>query len=113
MQLEVTKTLAADLLRPNTGKTILAKQQDVDTRRLKITVTQDGVPFVVPTGTLAQINIRRADGKRATFSAQITTEGCVSAVLPLWALKDPGILICDLSLVAEGNARLSTSHFFI
>lgn len=110
--LETKREFKADVARKTRGRMILAKQEDSGSRRLEITVTDNGEVVPIETGTEVRLNALRPDGKRASFAGSITKDGKVECFLPDWTLKKTGVLVCDLSMT-KGEKRLSTAHFYV
>lgn len=98
----------------DTGKTniippIYAKQGDIKSRYINISLLNNGCPFNIPDGATALLNVRRMDSKAKSFNCEIEANTII-AELNSWILEIPGIADCDISIIYE-DKRLTSATF--
>lgn len=107
---KIYQELKLDVLKANNAIRIQAKQNDVDSRYLKVTVTEDGKPIDMSGFTSVQINVKRDDGENEAFAGEIA-EGVVIVPIPSWALEVAGYASCDISMLNGEGEILTTLSF--
>jgi len=110
---EVTKNITVDLSRKGNTRIVFARQNDRGSRTLNITLTDGGAPYLVPTGTVATINILRPDEASASFAATVNESGGITYTLGLWALSVTGSVRCSVSLYGADETKLTSSDFYL
>lgn len=110
---EITRRITVDLLRRGNTRLVFARQNDVLSRKVRISLTAAGEPYKVPKGTQALLNVLRADGESAAFSADITEDGDVEVILSLWMLSVVGETRCSVSLIDEDGKKLTGDDFVL
>lgn len=110
---QITKKLTVDLARQGNARAIFATQNDKDSRSLEITLTDDGKPYTIPSGSCVVLNCVRPDEASATFLASTTEDGVVTVTLGLWALSVAGEVKCSVSVFDGEEKRLTSSTFII
>ena len=106
----VTTIIKVDLLRQNVIPVIWAKSGDLNSRFLKIIVTENGVPRDIPTDATVTLGIIRSDGAAKSFAGSVNLDGSATILLSEWALVVNGFANCSLTIV-EGNSVLTTLSF--
>lgn len=114
--IEIIKELSIEVTKPNIFQALVAKQYDMNTRFLKVTLMDCGKRIDVPlTGTSKVIiNAERKDGQSKGFDGVINEDGTVTVPLHSWMLELDGSVICDISVVdtaTDDNKRLTTTSF--
>lgn len=114
--IEIIKELSIEVTKPNIFQAIVAKQYDMNTRFLKVTLMDCGNRIDVPLTetTKVVINAERKDGQSKGFDGVINEDGTVTVPLHSWMLELDGTVICDISVmdVAEDdNKKLTTTSF--
>ena len=107
---KIYQELKLDVLKANNAIKIQAKQNDVDSRYLKVTVTEEGKPIDMLGFTSVQINVKRDDGENEAFAGEIS-EGVVIVPIPSWALEVAGYASCDISMLNGEGEILTTLSF--
>lgn len=110
---EIIKELTLDVARKNSIQAIIGKQYDYNSRFLKVHLTNEGVPLIVPTGTVVTINAARADEKKNSFLGEVNEDGSVTVPITQWMLALDDIVTCDISIVDNAGRKLSTTNFVI
>ena len=107
---KIYQELKLDVLKANNAIKIQAKQNDVDSRYLKVTVTEDGKPIDMSGFTSVQINVKRDNGENEAFAGEIA-KGVVIVPIPSWALEVAGYASCDISMLNGEGEILTTLSF--
>lgn len=109
----ITTELVLDVSEKNVMESILAKQNDVDSRFIKASLTKNKDPVTISSGATVKINAKRADGKSDSFSGTVdTTTNTVTVPITEWMLQIDGVVTCSISLIS-GTEILTTSSFTI
>lgn len=110
---EIIKTVTADFARRGSARLIFARQDDSNTRRINIILTDGGKVYYVPQNCVAIVNILRPDGKSAAYSAEINEDGSVSFLLGVWALEVVGEVKCSVSIFEGDEKKLTSADFLL
>lgn len=111
---QITKEITVDVARKTRFQAlVVAKQNDDNSRFLKITVCNDGARLTVPSTSTATINAERADGQSKAFRATINDDGTVTAPLTCWMLDVDGVLRCSISIISANDQKLTSTSFSI
>jgi hypothetical protein len=109
---QITKEITLDVVRENICGTVSAKQNDVDSRFLKIRITADRSSLDVAENAAVLINSVRPDGEKKAFLGEVNSDGSVTVPLTQWMLSLVGAVKCDISIIDEGK-RLTTMPFYV
>jgi hypothetical protein len=114
--IKIIKKLNVEVTKPNIFQAIVAKQNDMNTRFLKVTLMDSGTRIdVAKTETrTVVINAKREDGQAKGFDGEINDDGTVTVPLHSWMLELNGTVVCDISIIdtaAENNKKLTTTSF--
>ena len=114
--IEIIKELDVEVTKPNILQAIVAKQYDMNTRFLKVTLKDGGNRIDIPTIETAKviINAERRDGLSKGFDGVINDDGTVTVPLHSWMLELDGTVICDISVIdtaEDNNKKLTTTSF--
>lgn len=114
--IQITKEINVEVTKPNIFQALVAKQYDMNTRFLKVTLMDCGTRIDVPNIETAKvvINAERKDGQSKGFDGVINDDGTVTVPLHSWMLELEGTVICDISvldIVADDNKKLTTTSF--
>lgn len=114
--IEIIKEIDVEVTKPNVFQAIVAKQYDMNTRFLKVTLMDCGTRINVPTIETAKvvINAERKDGQAKGFDGVINDDGTVTVPLHSWMLELDGTVICDISVIdtaTDDNKKLTTTSF--
>ena len=104
------QSISLDFMLKNSIKNI-AKQNDINSRFLKITLRINRQAVTLSDTAIATLNILRSDGQKNSYIAVIE-DNTVKVFLSDWAVELEGILNCDVSII-ENNERLTTMPFKI
>lgn len=110
--MQFTQNITLDINERNTFKTVYAKQEDNNSRFLKITMTKNGEQITPATGDSAAFRCLKPDGHSCFDSATINQDGTITVELTGQVLAVAGKIHCDVSII--NNTRvLSTATFII
>ena len=112
-RVDYIQDITLDLNSNTAYTTVGAKQGDVDTRKINVHITKDGVKYTIPNNTTAQFRLRKPDGKAVVNSATITATDTVQITLTAQALAAPGRGYADVILRDANNTILSTVSFIL
>ena len=111
---QIIKEIRVDVSQPNVFQAIVAKQNDCNSRFLKITLTDCGVKISIETTAKVTINANRPDGQSQSFIGQANDDGTVTVPLAQWMLLVVGLLKCDVSVIdTKDSERLTTTTFYV
>lgn len=110
---EIMRTVTVDLARQSNTRLVFTRQNDMNSRRLCIILTDGGKPYIVPRECVAVLKFRRADGTASAFSAEVGDDGCVYFTLNKWALEIVGQTRCSVALYGEDEMLLSSADFYL
>lgn len=114
--IQIIKELKIEVSKPNIIQAIVAKQYDMNTRFLKVTLVDCGNTITIsPSATKkVVINAERPDGQSKGFEGVINDDGTVTVPLHSWMLELDGTVICDISVIdtaVNDNMKLTTTSF--
>lgn len=93
-------------------KYINAKQGDIASRFLKITLTENGEKIVPASRCTASFRCLKPDGRICVNKSTINSDGTITAALTEQVLASAGTVRADISLL-DGKTVLSSATFFI
>lgn len=110
-KLKITKEITLDVSRLNRFQSIIAKQNDRDSRYLKVSVADEGNVLIIPSSAKVTITATRPDKLSSSFLGKISEDG--KAIVPLspWMLELDGSLSCEVSIITEESVLKTTSFF--
>ena len=114
--IQIIKEINVEVTKPNIFQALVAKQYDMNTRFLKVTLMDCGKRIDVPYVDTAKvvINAERKDGQSKGFEGAINEDGTVTVPLHSWMLELDGTVICDISVIdtaTDDNKKLTTTSF--
>ncbi len=109
---KIVKELILDVMRDNNDSTVCAKQNDVDSRFIKVSITADRHPVEFSPHSTVMINACRPDGESGGFVGEINPDGSVTVPITPWMLKVSGAVKCDVSIF-DGTEKLTTMPFYV
>jgi hypothetical protein len=106
----VIKPITVEVSKPNVFQAIAAKQNDSNSRFLRVTFVNEGEEITVPSNAEVTINAKRNDGQSNSFFGEINTDGTVTVPIHSWVLELPGYVNCDVSII-EADSKLTSTTF--
>lgn len=110
---KVTRKITVDLSRKSHARVVFATQNDLNSRLLSITLTDDGKPYHAHKELTATVNFRRSDEKYGSYLAKICDDGTVEYLISPTILFAAGRTECTVSLFNDIGNKLTSSSFFI
>ena len=111
--IQIIKDISVEVSKPNLFQAIVAKQNDSNSRFLKITLLDEGEKINVSKGRTVAINAERKDGNSDSFFGEVNADGTVTVPLHSWMLELDGAVTCDVSVIDQENDRKLTSTNFV
>ena len=109
---EAIKEIVLDVSKPKALKAIVAKQNDVNSRYIKATLTNSGQIIPIDTGSTITFNVERPDGEVKALIGTLNEDGTVTVPLTQWVLELEGIVRCEISVI-DTDSKLTTLSFVI
>lgn len=114
--IKIIKELNIDVTKPNVFQAVVAKQYDMNSRFLKVTLTDCGSVVQIPysDNIKAVISAERVDGQSKGFDGEVNEDGTVTVPLHSWMLELEGLVKCDISVIEtteDNNKKLTTTSF--
>jgi len=110
---QIIKEITVDVAKKNLFQAIVAKQNDSNSRFLKVTLCNEGVKIEVPSTATAIINAERADDTAAAYMGVVNDDGTVTVPLTSWMLGLDDIVRCSISIIDSNEQKLSSTSFSI
>lgn len=107
----VIKPITVEVSKPNLFQAIAAKQDDSNSRFLKVTFVNEGETIPVLTTSKVTINAKRSDGQANSFFGEVNDDGTATVPLHSWMLELPGIVNCDTSILDSEDRKLTSTTF--
>ncbi|MDD6689228.1 MAG: DUF6273 domain-containing protein [Clostridium sp.] len=109
---EAIKEIVLDVSKPKALKAIVAKQNDVNSRFIKATLTNSGQIIPIDTGSTITFNVERPDGEVKALIGTLNEDDTVTVPLTQWVLELEGIVRCEISVI-DTDSKLTTLSFVI
>ena len=111
--LEVVREVVADVMVRSTSKLVVAKQNDAGSRFLNVRIKDNGKSLNIPSTSSIILNVQRPDKSAGTFYGTVNEDGTVKVELNSWILEQAGTVSCDISIIKEDSAKLTTMTFYV
>jgi hypothetical protein len=109
---KIIQEIELEVAKPNLFQAIVAKQNDYNSRFLKVAFVNNGEKINIDATLTATINAERPDGASKRFDAVVNDDGTVTAPLTGWMLELQGFVSCDISVITA-DGKLTTTDFSI
>lgn len=110
---QITKEIVVDVAKKNLFQAIVAKQNDNNSRFLKVTLCNEGVKIEIPSSATAIINAERADSSSKAFAGTVNADGTVTVPLTNWMLGLDDVVRCSISVIGSDEQKLTSTSFSI
>lgn len=110
---QITKDLIIDVAKKNLRQAIVAKQNDINSRFLRVTLCNEGDKIEVPSNATVLINAERADGESNAFSGTVNADGTATVPITAWMLKLDDVVKCSISIFDTDDEKLTSTSFSI
>ena len=107
----ITQEITVDVARKNAFNAIVAKQLDLNSRFLKIKLTDMGKKLFVNSNATVLIDAQRPDNNAKSFKCVVNDDGTITAPLKHWMLELEGYVKCDITIVDADNSKLTSTTF--
>lgn len=109
----IVKEIKLEVSKPNLIQAIVAKQNDCNSRFLKVSLLDEGVQIPIRDDSQVMINAERKDGYSASYSGEVNVgENTVTVPLTSEMLELDGLVNCDVSIIV-GDRKLTTTSFVV
>lgn len=111
---QIIREITVDVSLTNNLRAITAKQNDLNSRFLKINITDNASPLKVNSASKVTMNVKRTDNEVRMFYGSVNDDGSVTVPLTSWMLAIPGSINCDVSIIStDDSQKLTTMQFSI
>lgn len=110
---QIIKEITVDVAKKNLFQAIVAKQNDNNSRFLKVTLCNEGEKITVPSAASVIINAERADDSSAGFMGTVNSDGTVTVPLTSWMLALDDVVRCSISVIDTEEQKLTSTSFSI
>lgn len=108
----IIKEIRLEVSKPNLIQAIVAKQNDCNSRFLKVSLWDEGTQIPIRSTAEVTINAERKDGASDSFFGEVNEDNTVTVPLHSWMLELAGDVNCDVSIIVEGR-KLTTTSFVV
>ena len=110
---EIIKKITVDVMGENLFESIVAKQNDYNSRFLNVTfVSENDIIEIDPSSTVL-INALRADSEAKSFAGTVNEDGTVTVPLTSWMLELDDVVKCDISIIDDSSRKLTSTLFTV
>lgn len=109
----ITQEIKVEVARKNLFQALVSKQSDYNSRFLKVTLCDSGVPITIDPASTVTINANRPDGMCKRFEGVSNDDDTVTVPLAAWMLELPGMVYCDISVTRPDTSKLTSTSFSI
>lgn len=110
---KVTRNITVDLSRRSNVRIVFATQNDLNSRRLLITLTDDGKPYAASKSLTATVNFKCADQSQWSYLATVLDDGKLEYTISPNVLAVSGQTQATVSLFDGAQNKLTSSPFVI
>jgi len=109
----VTREISIDVSKQSVFQTIYAKQNDSNSRFLKVWLMDCDERLVIPSGSTVLIDACREDESAKAFVGTLNEDNSITVPLTNWMLELDGIVKCDITVVDSEERKLSSAIFYL
>lgn len=109
----ITQEIKVEVARKNLFQALVSKQSDYNSRFLKVTLCDSGVPITIDPASTVTINANRPDGMCKRFEGVSNDDDTVTVPLAAWMLELSGMVYCDISVTKPDHSKLTSTSFSI
>ena len=110
---KIIQEIQVEVARKNLFQAIVSKQYDYNSRFLKATLCDNGVPIMINPSSTVTINANRPDGTCKRFAGVSNDDNTVTVPISEWMLELAGMVYCDISVTRPGESMLTSTSFSI
>lgn len=108
----VSKEITVDLYLQNEWVQVDAKQYDHKARHLLINLTNNGVPYTIPSGTIIRFQGTKRDGKQVMSDCPVPINNKIDVELTEQILASEGPMNCEIFLT-DNTSHLRSANFIL
>ena len=108
----ITKAIKLETTKQNLIQAVIAKQNDCNSRFLKVTFLNEGTIIPLDSSSDVTINAERKDGTSKSFFGVVNDDDTATVPLHSWILELDGEVSCDISIIGS-DSRLTTTGFVV
>ena len=108
----ITKAIKLETTQQNLIQAVIAKQNDCNSRFLKVTFLNEGTTIPLDSSSDVTINAERKDGSSKSFFGVVNSDDTATVPLHSWILELDGEVSCDISIIDAGS-KLTTTTFVV
>lgn len=109
----ITKAIKLETTQQNLIQAVIAKQNDCNSRFLKVTFLDEGSVIPLDSSSTVTINAERKDGASQSFFGVVNGDDTATVPLHSWILELDGVVNCDISIIGTDGSRLTTTTFVV
>ena len=109
----ITQEIKVEVAKKNLFQALVSKQSDYNSRFLKVTLCDNGVPIKIDPASTVTINANRPDGTCKRFAGVSNDDDTVTVPLAAWMLELAGMVYCDISVTKPDDSKLTSTSFSI
>ena len=110
---KIIKEISLETSKPNLIQAIVAKQNDCNSRFLRVSIFNQGTQIpILPTSSVT-INAERNDGETKSFLGEVSDGNTAIVPLHSWMLEREGLVNCDVSIIDAESSKLTTTSFSV
>jgi hypothetical protein len=109
----ITKAIRLETTKQNLVQAVIAKQNDCNSRFLKVTFLDEGTVIPLESSSKVTINAERKDGESNSFFGEVNGDDTATVPLHSWMLELEGIVNCDVSIIDIDGRKLTTTTFAV
>ena len=110
--IKIFNPIKLDVARPNDFSAVLAKQGDMNSRYLIVTLCLGGNAISVPKNACVKLNVIRADSVGASFDGTVMDDGRLTLPIDRWICAVAGEARCSVEISHEDQV-LTTMKFTV
>lgn len=108
----VVSKLVVDVAKDSEYLHIVAKQHDTNSRFIKVSFSNQGVPYDIPNGSIVRANYLREDGQAYAEFGE-AENGAALVPVSSWALQNEGNVRCSVSVLGGSGELLTSTTFYM
>ena len=109
----IIKEIKLEVSKPNLIQAIVAKQNDCNSRFLKVSLWDEGVVIPLKTSSTVTINAERKDGFSGSWPGEVNDDDTATVPLHSDILALEGNVNCDVSIIDVEGRKLTTTTFVV
>lgn len=109
----LVSSITVDLLKPNCGKMLIAKQNDINSRKFTVKITMNGEEYQIPQGTIARYAIERSYNTCIWNDCDEIKDNTIFATFTSESLSLHGIFKMHIELYSSDNSKKYSSYNFL